>query len=166
MTHDAIRRYDPNHLIVGDQLEHGKPLPDWLIEAMQPYTDVIAFNGFAPFDAIEDEIERAHERTGKPVLLADSAFLAPTELLHVSPQSKVYCENQQKRGQAYQRFARQAFSKRYVIGWHWCAYIENRARCSGVRTYRDEPYEELVSAMREFNQGVYEYTLGTLGKGG
>ena len=38
MTHDAIRRYDPNHLIIGDQLEHGKPLPDWLIEACQSKT--------------------------------------------------------------------------------------------------------------------------------
>jgi hypothetical protein len=159
VTHDAIRRYDQQHLIIGDQLEHGKPLPDWLVEAMKPYTDVIAFNGFAPFEAIADEIQSAHERTGKPVLLADSAFLAPTELLHVSPQSRVYCADQAVRGQAYQRFARRAFAKPYVIGWHWCAYIENRARCSGVRNYLDEPYHDLVSAMRDFNHRAYAFAL-------
>ena len=28
--HDAIRRHDPNHLILGDKIQNQRPQPDWV----------------------------------------------------------------------------------------------------------------------------------------
>jgi len=48
------------------------------------------------------------------------------------------------------------FSESYFIGLHWCAYIENRARGYGLKNNLDQPYEDAVKRMREFNQRVYQ----------
>ncbi|MCP5114921.1 MAG: agarase, partial [bacterium] len=46
VTHDAIRRYDPNHLILGDRYEANAPLPIQVVRAAMPYVDVLSFQDF------------------------------------------------------------------------------------------------------------------------
>jgi hypothetical protein len=156
LLHEAIRRYDVHHLILGDRYD-GKPgIPDWLLAAMRPTVDVLAIQYYAPWADVADDLARWHAVCDVPILLADSAFLAPTELLHVSERARVYVPDQAARGDAYQRFAANAYARPYVVGWHWCAYIENRARRSGIVNYWDEPYHDLVTRMRDLNARVYE----------
>jgi hypothetical protein len=88
-------------------------------------------------------------------------YLAPTELLKVGRNAQSYVPDQQARGQAYATFAQAAFSQPYVVGLHWCAFIENRTRKSGLKNYLDEPYEACVSRMQEFNRNrLYGTALG------
>lgn len=42
ITHEAIRRYDPHHLIIGDRYEAGQPIADEVIAAALPFVDVLA----------------------------------------------------------------------------------------------------------------------------
>ena len=44
--HDAIRRYDKNHLIVGDRYEANELIAYEIIEAALPYVDVLSFQDF------------------------------------------------------------------------------------------------------------------------
>ena len=46
VTHDAIRRYDPNHLILGDRYEANVQLPVEVVEAALPFVDVLSFQCF------------------------------------------------------------------------------------------------------------------------
>ena len=46
VTHDAVRRYDPNHLILGDRYEANAPLTMDIIEGARPYVDVLSFQDF------------------------------------------------------------------------------------------------------------------------
>ncbi len=46
VTHDAIRRYDPHHLILGDRYEANAPLTMEIINAARPYVDVLSFQDF------------------------------------------------------------------------------------------------------------------------
>ena len=105
---------------------------------------------------MRESIEHWHTFTGKPVILADSGFLAPTEILKTGPGAPNYVKDQKARGEAYTEFGTKAFSTPYVVGWGWCAYIENRTRCSGIKNYMDQPYADLTEAMRAFNPRVYE----------
>ena len=73
VTHDAIRRYDKNHLILGDRYEAMAPLPDEVLLAARPFVDVFSFQDFGPVKKIRTDLARFAELTGKPVLLADSA---------------------------------------------------------------------------------------------
>jgi hypothetical protein len=156
LLHTSIRRYDKNHLILGDRYDGKLGIPGWLLEAMSPTVDVLSIQYYAPWEDMAEHLANWHAQGGKPILLADSAFLAPTELLYVSESSRVYVPDQAARGDAYRRFATAAYAEPYVLGWHWCAYIENRTRRSGIVNYRDEPYRDLVTRMRETNARIYE----------
>ena len=45
-VHDAVRRYDPNHLILGDRYEANALLAPEIIAAADPYVDVLSFQDF------------------------------------------------------------------------------------------------------------------------
>ena len=161
VTTQAIRRYDPNHMIFGPRFENPPNTPDWTIEIAGEYFDVILCNLFVTPEDIETKLSEWHKRSTRPILLSDMAFLAPTELLKVSPGSAAYVPDQKARGEAYQAFASKALSHPFILGWHWCAYLENRARKSGVRNYMDEPYWDCVKRMQDFNLNhLYESALG------
>ena len=72
---------------------------------------------------------------------------------------EVYVPDQTARGLAYQRFARQAFSSPWIIGWHWCAFGYSQGRKSGLLNGEDRPYDECVNLMKTFNTREL-YTVG------
>ena len=69
-THDAIRRFDKNHLILGDRYEANAPIAIEVIDAALSYVDVLSFQDFR--DPVK-HLDYWHKKTGKPVLLADAA---------------------------------------------------------------------------------------------
>ena len=71
-THDAIRRYDPHHLILGDRYEANAALPMEVIDAALPLVDVLSFQDFV--DPVS-HLREWYEKTERPVLLADAAHL-------------------------------------------------------------------------------------------
>jgi len=164
LLHEAIRHYDKNHLIFGDRYDGKLGIPGWLLETMIPTVDVLSIQYYAPWEDVAQDLARWHALCGKPILLADSAFLAPTELLHVSESARVHVPDQAARGDAYRSFATIAYAQPYIVGWHWCAFIENRVRRSGIVNYRDEPYGDLVTRMRDTNTRVYEIARQALAR--
>ena len=46
VTHDAVRRYDPNHLILGDRWEANAVLPDEVVRAALRYVDCTQLSMF------------------------------------------------------------------------------------------------------------------------
>src|SRR5205814_291609 len=92
---DAIRRYDPHHLILGDRYEANAPLPIEVINAAKPLVDVLSFQDFK--DPVA-QLAAWHRETGKPVLWADGARGVP-----VKDDSGRYRDNQYLRndGQWY-----------------------------------------------------------------
>jgi len=161
VIHDAIRRYDPNHLLLGDRYkgdrvipvgrEKVNGLPEAVLDAMKETVDVLSVEYYRPGDRFEEDLQEWHARTGKPILLADSAYLAPTDVLKPSPGSPVYVPDQAARGEAYRAFARRAYSNPLVVGWHWCAFGRSSERKSGLLDGDDQPYQQCVDRMRQFN---------------
>lgn len=69
-TGDAIRRHDPNHLILGDRYSGNSSLPREVYEEAHSGVDVFSFQDFC--DPVES-LRAWHKVTGKPVILADTA---------------------------------------------------------------------------------------------
>ena len=163
---ESIRRYDSHHMILGNRFNSPSGTVDWCLEIAKDYVDVILANWWmSDLAGVTGTLDRWHELTGKPILIADSAFLAPTAL-RPTGSGPSFLPSQRARGEAYQRFATEALSTPYVLGWHWCAYIENRVRKSGLKSYLDEPYWDCVDLVREFNnQRLYSVVSGVLGTG-
>ncbi len=165
VTTQAIRRYDKNHLIFGPRFDHPPNTPHWIIKMAGAYFDALLCNLFVTVKDVDSEVKQWNELSGKPVVLSDMAFLAPTELLKVRPGTAAYVPDQKARGEAYQEFSGQILARPFIIGFHWCAYLENRARKSGIKNYKDEPYQDCVERMQEFNlHRVYQSAFAAVKK--
>jgi hypothetical protein len=139
VTHDAIRRYDPNHLILGDRYDGAHLVPDELLLAAAPYVDVLSFQYFSDPQTIAADFERWHDLAAKPVLLADAI-----------PQGGDPAR--------YAEMMEMTRSVRGCLGWHVCgAYLTNRTRRYGFRSEREEPNDPLIEAAKTANGATLEW---------
>ena len=93
VTHDAIRRYDKHHLILGDRYEANAPIAEEVVRAALPYVDVLSFQHFKQPDEVAANLHKWHDLTGKPVLLADhaAATRSPVEAQRHEPAATRKC---------------------------------------------------------------------------
>jgi hypothetical protein len=142
VAHDAVRRYDPNHLILGDRYEAKAALPDDILMAAIPYVDVMSFQYFSGPDQIRPDFERWHKLTGKPILLADACMPGR------DPAN-------------YEPMIRSLRELPCCVGWHVCgAYLRNRCRGYGFRDEQGTPVEPLVTEVSEANHETTEWIRG------
>lgn len=142
-THDAIRRYDPHHLILGDRYEANAPIPTEVVSAALPFVDVLSFQDFREPVVRLDEW---HRKTGKPVLLADAAGLKrPIPAKGFVPNN----------GEWYARVLAELFENPGCIGFHLCgAYQRNKARRRGLLDEFERPDTENIRLIRAANLEV------------
>lgn len=147
----AIRRHDPNHLILGDRYGTRNPVPDVVLDAAAPYIDVLSvqtFPGPGRLDAALEVIERWHVRTGRPVLIADTGNWCPTVM---NPTRTGWASDQRDRGAGYAAAAEAFAARQWCVGWHWCSWLENPHRGFGLKDPWDEPYADLTDIVRQMN---------------
>jgi hypothetical protein len=150
----AIRRYDPDHLVLGDRYNGNKGIPEPVLRAMAPFVDVLSvqyFNDPTPEGRIRmrDDLAGWSEQTGgKPVVIADIGNWTPTEL---NPH-RTGLPSQAARGEDYGAALDAVRGEPWLTGWHWCAYVENTGRGWGLKDPWDEPYRDLVGPVAEHNR--------------
>ena len=142
-THEAIRRYDKNHLILGDRYEANAPIAHEVVEAALPYVDVLSFQDFR--DPVT-HLDEWHNKTGKPVLLADAAKMK----WQTEPG-----EFTRNNGQWYAETLAQLHHNPGCIGFHLCgAYQRNKARRYGLLDEEENPDVENVEIIEEANHKI------------
>ncbi len=145
-THDAIRRYDRHHLILGDRYEANAALPDEVVHAALPYVDVLSFQDFR--DPVT-HLAEWHNKTRRPVLLADAARGKPP----AEPDGFVRND-----GQWYAETVAELFRNPGCIGFHLCgAYQRNRARRRGLVDEGERPDQENVELMKAANERIIRW---------
>jgi len=139
VTHDAVRRYDPNHLILGDRYEANAPLTMEIIEGARPYVDVLSFQDFQ--DPV-GHLDYWHKESGMPVLWADG-----------SKSTKIPDTNKLRNdGRWYSEVLAGLRKNPGCVGAHLCgAYLRNRVRRKGLLSEVEEPDEENVGLIRKAN---------------
>lgn len=148
VTHDAIRRYDPHHLIFGDRYEANAPLPMEVVNAAKPYVDVLAFQDFK--DPV-GHLAEWHERTGMPVLWADGT----ASISMKDDDSGRYPDGtyQLTRGDWYAEALAGLRKNAGAVGAHLCgAYLRNRVRARGLRDENEKPDSEAIALITEANR--------------
>ncbi|MCB1123249.1 MAG: agarase [Verrucomicrobiae bacterium] len=139
VTHDAIRRYDTNHLILGDRYEANAPLTMEIIEGARPYVDVLSFQDFK--DPV-GHLEHWYKESGMPVLWADGAKGIR------SPDGKGIFNN----GQWYADVLAGLRKNPGCVGAHLCgAYLRNHVRRRGLLDEEEQPDEINISLIRKAN---------------
>lgn len=150
VTHDAIRRYDRHHLILGDRYEANAPLPLEIVKAAAPYVDVFSFQDFRK--PVEHMI-KWHETTGKPILWADGARRRET----IKDDAGNYLDGEYYMvdGKWYADVVAGLLKNPGAIGAHLCgAYMRNRFRRKGLIDEMEKPDEEAIIEIKKCNQAV------------
>ena len=145
IIHDAIRRYDPNHLLLGDRYEGRRPLAEEVLRAAVPYTDVLSFQNFGPIAEVVSSFAHWHQITGLPVLLADASAQQADD----------------SRREPYREKIKALREMDACVGWHLCgAYLRNTARRRGLRTEAFEPDAAFIDEIRSANRETAAFVNG------
>jgi hypothetical protein len=143
-THDAIRRYDKHHLILGDRYEANAPIAMEVINAALPFVDVLSFQDF---NKPVEHLDEWYKKTGKPVLLADAAG--------VKGHHKMKTEFKPNDGKWYAETLNALHQNPGCIGFHLCgAYQRNKARRRGRLDEMENPDMEHVQQMTDANNQI------------
>jgi hypothetical protein len=138
VTHDAVRRYDPHHLILGDRYEANAPLTMEIINAARPFVDVLSFQDFR--DPV-GHLDGWYAKTGMPVLWADGAHGV-----------KLPNGDSRNNGKWYAEVLEGLQNNPGCIGAHLCgAYYRNRVRRRGLLDENEQPDKEMIDHIRKAN---------------
>jgi hypothetical protein len=156
LVHDAIRRYDAHHLILGDRYCQFYSLP--IVKASAPFVDVVSTNlgadwndgTLSPFF-----LSTLHRATGKPVMVSEFYMAAMENRSGDKNSSDGFpvVRTQKERAAAFGRYVREVASLPYTVGAHWFQYSDEPGNGRGdgenynmglVDTL-GRPYEEITA---------------------
>ncbi len=161
---DAIRKADPNHLILGIRWAGGRA-SDAVMKANDVF-DVFSLN-FYRFQPSSEQIQHLHEVTGRPIMIGEFHFGAVDR--GYAP-ALVMVKDQRERGVAYQFYVEQAAAMPAIVGTHYFQFVEQpvTGRFDGENynfgfvNQLDIPYPEMLDFARAAHSRVYQIHSGEL----
>ncbi len=162
----AIRKHDPNHLILGSRF-HGSCLriPE-LFEAAGQHIDVVSVNYYRTWTPEKDRMKGWAKASGKPILITEWYAKGIDSGLGNTSGAGWLVKTQQDRADFYQNFTLGLLESKVCVGWHWFRYSDNDPNQrgadpsnldsnKGIVTSDYKPYETLLGGMKEINQRCY-----------
>ena len=174
----AIRKYDPNHMILGSRMLHGVISKPWVLRFASLHLDCLTINWYGEWDIPVEDLKLASENANMPLMVTEFYTKAMDSGLENTRGAGWVVKTQQDRADFYQCYTLRLLECKNFVGWHWFQYIDNDPDPSviyttkdGVKVWRDqssidankglvsnthEPYAPLVESMAEINKNVYK----------
>jgi len=160
---EAIRRYDPNHLILGSRFADLAPIS--VMAACGKYSDVVSVNQYRKTgDFDEDRAGAIAALTGKPIMITEFSWRAEENAsgCRNTGGADVTVATQTDRAEAFKRYVTEALRQPYVLGYHWFNYADQppfgrgdgEDSNYGLINIDDNPYVELLAAIKEVNSAA------------
>ncbi|HWI57658.1 MAG TPA: hypothetical protein VNZ22_10560 [Bacillota bacterium] len=163
VTMGAIRRHDPNHLILGLRFGGGVP-PAEMLRACKVF-DVYSLNVYATQVNVKN-LEEIYRVTGRPILVGEFHFAVPGRGLAAG---LVQVRDQAERGVAYRYYVEQAAAFPALIGTSWFQWVDQP--CTGrndgenynigLVDVTDRPCGPLIEAMRATHRRLQSVHAGS-----
>lgn len=163
----AVRRHDPNHLVLGIRYA-GNPDDEWI--RMSAMFDAFSINIYDDAYAPRAErLDRYARLSGRPILIGEFTACAPGRGLQGLFYWVHKVRDQAERGKAYRYYVENAAAHPAMIGTHWFQLVDDlpTGRPSdderlnyGFLNVLDLPYPELVEAARETHWRLYDVKSG------
>lgn len=162
LVHDAIRRYDPNHLIMGDR--YASWYSQSVAKAAAPYVDVISTNYMADWtdgNIAHFYLDSLHRLTNKPIIVTEY-YMSAAENRSGNKNSSAgfpVVQTQAERAESFRLNLKSYAALPYVVGAHWFQYTDEPTfgrsdgedYNMGLVDINDKPYEELTAAAININ---------------
>ena len=156
---DAIRRSDPNHMILGCRF--GGPVPGTVLQACGRYVDVVSVNSYGSVAPLQ-WLQSVAAVTEKPSLVTEFSFRARDSGLPNNKGAGEVVSTQRDRARRFGQYALGLSSEPSCVGFHWFQYYDQprEGRFDGengnvgmVKT-DGTPWSELTETMKEVNLKV------------
>ena len=125
MHHEAIKRYDPNHLLLGDK-NMINWYYEWTIPAVKKYVDVVTIQAYNRWSVDGQATDRLYEQLGKPIYNGDGSFsyAQPNQNEFGVKGWRTGAQSLDEVATFYRETLEGMMAKPYMIGWHHCGYLE------------------------------------------
>lgn len=158
---NAIRRYDPNHLFVGDKINANTDSVDTVLPVTARHTDLLFYQMYARYEVQEPGLDRWKQVADMPVINGDSAYTMITDTMP-RPYGPV-ANSLEQRVEWTDEFFRKAFARPEFVGWHYCGLInatnliprKEARQHSGLLDSYGEPYPELQKTIKAAASEIY-----------
>ena len=177
ITTEAIRKYDPNHLILGCRFAgtYGAASPevwrtagkycDILTINIYPFIDMktmVAYTDYTMDVTVHDEFNKLYQYATKPFLITEWSFTALDSGVPCTFGSGQRFLTQKERSRAAESFAKMLLAEKFILGYDyfmWCdeppggiiaSFPEN---CNyGLINYKGEPYKDMTEMFTKLHQ--------------
>lgn len=162
----AVRRVDPNHLVLGSRL-HGAALrfPE-VFRAAGPHLDVVAVNYYSAWTPVPERMAMWVKESGRPFLITEWYAKGMDSGMANTTGAGWTVKTQADRGRFYENFTLGLLESGACVGWHWFKYADNdpadaKADPSntdsnkGIVSNRYAPFPPLLAAMKRLNERTY-----------
>ena len=157
---EAIRRYDPHHLILGSRMAGTAPVP--VLKACGKYCDVVSMNHYRKTGEFgTEQLGAIAALTGKPIMITEFSWRAMENNSGClnSKGADVTVETQADRAECFRRYAKVALEQPFIVGYDWFQYFDQPAHGRfdgedsnyGLVDVNNEIYQELTTAITEIN---------------
>lgn len=175
---DAVRRHDPNHLVLGARfagLEVNDPI---VFEAAGRKCDIITFNCYPWADLdrnvvftkrlggerIADAFRRVYELSGRPLFVTEWSFPALDTQCPCTCGAGQRFRTQSERARASELFVRTMFALPYLVGYNYFMWVDEPPEGIskaypedsnyGLVNEKGEPYPELTQMFARVQEDV------------
>lgn len=161
VSRNAIKKYDPNHLLLGVKFAGAPSAP--VLQACGEYNDVISLDVYptssepVPSTSFMNQV---YAYGKKPLLLAEFAFRGNDSGLPNTKGAGLVVPTQADRALGYKNYTTTLAKLPYVIGFHWFEWFDEPAEGRkldgensnyGLVTINDDTYTVLTNQMKTTN---------------
>ncbi|MBR0056824.1 MAG: hypothetical protein IJP66_05790, partial [Kiritimatiellae bacterium] len=174
---EAIRRHDPNHLVLGCRFA-GMGARQFVWEEAGKVCDVLTFNKYpwadldrnvihqsrSSAERFADAVAERHAWCGRPLLITEWSFPALDSGLPCSNGAGQRFRTQAERAAATELMARTLLSLPFMVGYDYFMWVDEPAlgisynfpedSNYGLVNERGEPYEELVAMFARLHRDI------------
>ena len=167
VTATAIRRYDPNHMILGARALNSARWSEWVMRFTGYWCDLITLNWYIDWTPRTNTLEDLARWTDTPFTVTEffaKAIDCEGELNNPIHDTEPILKTQKERGIFYQNYVLRLLEAKNAVGWFWFQYIDHdptvgsyggkRSTNVGIYSNRHNLYRDLADAMAEVNRNV------------
>jgi hypothetical protein len=167
ITAKAIRKHDPNHLILGPRLYSDNRSRAMLMKGIAKHIDVISFNYYGVWTPLEEHTKGWAEWTGKPFMVTEWYTKGEDSGLPNKTGAGWNVKTQRDRGLFYRNYTLALLECGNCVGWHWFKYQDNDPTHKnpepsnidsnkGIVDNDYRPHKDLMDQMKQINEQVFD----------
>lgn len=168
VTTNAVRKYDPNHMILGTRFLTVVKNAPWVLRFSAEYLDCITINWYSAWEPQAENIYIFAQNADVPFMVTE--FYAKAEEnedgLKNTSGAGFFVKTQQDRADHYQSFTLRLLEAKNCVGWHWFQYSDNDPTGNptdvsstdankGIVSNTHTEYTDLTDDMKDINKNVY-----------